>query len=194
MIQAPSCRRYRGVEEDISRSFTGLVLVLTGELETSHAGLVMSHLVMWPLWHWRQHPGINHEGALWRWIHLSKVFSWSCELKVDVQPSGVVYVCLTWCKNKIFLLELEQQSVGFFFSERERCDLTARRRGRATVSADGSKWINKWSMNELQTLSHVCTNTSVYDGTDRCSTAAHPQTEGTPQRPSRESSGQKALM
>lgn len=45
MIQAPSCRRYRGVEEDRSRSFTGLVLVLNGELETTHAGFLMSHLV-----------------------------------------------------------------------------------------------------------------------------------------------------
>lgn len=46
MIQPPSCWRYRGVEEDRSRSFVGLVLVLTGELETSHnIVFLMSHLL-----------------------------------------------------------------------------------------------------------------------------------------------------
>lgn len=131
---------------------------------------------MRPLWQWRQHQGINHEGALWHWIHLPKVLIGG-ELKVDVQPSGVIYVRLTYNDEKQdFSPEVGTAKCGVLLFRRECCNLTARRHGRATVSVDGSKWINKWSMNELQTLSHVCTNTSIYDRTDRCSIAAHPQT------------------
>lgn len=112
---------------------------------------------MRPLWQWRQYQGIVHEGALWHWSHLPKVL-----LGGELKPSGVIYVHLTYNEEKQdFSPEVGTAMCRVLLFRRECCVLTARQHGRATVSVDGSKWINKWSMNELQTLSHVCTNTSM---------------------------------
>lgn len=168
------------------------------EVETRHAGFLQQKILIKNFltrfysntssWHvcWGSRifsevrPGDGNSGLLlWR-------------QKAMCEPRGgalALYPPATWCGATLSFLKIlffslqrcqifQQTSCSSCQKRVKRAnqcfDLTAHRW--ANMSKEGSKWIHKWSMNEVQTISRVCTNTSIHDRMDRCSTAAHPQT------------------
>lgn len=90
-------------------------------------------------------------------------------------PSGEKHV-FSLLRNPGIGASNNQQISGFSFQKRVKpnsqcCDLMARRRGRANVSEEGSKWINKWMSCGLSAM-FAQTHPSMTGWTD----AAHPQT------------------